>query len=218
MTKYLRIHPSDGYIYESLKQQDPEGRAKVVKTKQGATYYHDVWARIDGRFLGIEKRNTDFGRQLALKFKTDSDYVHVTLNMDGKYRLDEYFRDFIQTMPNLEKGANISFSTNTTKRDKKGRLYPNLYFVNTDTNMPTPWAFEPKEIPSGEEKIVMEEGRPGEPDKEVKRWDFKKADKFLFAIFEQNYDNLEESPQNSKPEPELATGAEEKMNEDDMPF
>lgn len=217
MTRYLNIRHTDGYMYSTSKEKK-EGYTESI-SKSGKVSYQRNERAFEGTFVGIKLDDTDYGKQLRIKFKTAEDFIVVNVAMkDSKGSLNKYFKAFVKVMANLDKNKKYSFGTNTTKKNPKGYLYESFYINNLEENTPVMWAIKNEDVP----QPVLEKDPLGGAEK----WNYKPEDIYYFGVFEKEYTRLEDNEPKSFQGFVTDKGAEKEepipfgvdADTDDLPF
>lgn len=214
--KNFSINQSTGK-FSTKKNEPTEGYVKEewsVGDKSGITYkkYYD---KLEGQITKIERKivELDKGRldNIAIYFKVDEDNVHVleVPVMSSKGDFSDWIKELIKVLGGLNIGTSYEVSLNSSKKDKKGYFYKNIYFKEVISGENVKWQFDPKEAPEWEKQTIKKLG----VEKVV--YSKEKQDEFYFEHLEKALNKFKKEQPIPQEEPvEYNNGGKD----DDLPF
>ena len=166
---------SGNVLYISSKTK--EKGFDVESPYDGKTYYHKELDSIKGKLSAKKLEGGKFGERIKLFLNQDENnslVLEVPTIMDDS--LLPWAVELAKFLPNINIGDEIEISTNTSKKDKDGRPYKNLYI--TANGQSVPWAFKLEDVPKPEQKKSKLKGDV--------TWDFSARDEFLYDIIKKS--------------------------------
>lgn len=206
------IKSSKGVFYSSSKTKDSTHTVESVTDK--GTYYHEEVKEVSGILTGLQISEPEWGgKQLKVYLEDGEDINVIQMNIfNEKDQIEDWVREALKFIPNLDLGKKYIFALNRTKKregkDGKSYLWRNMY-VSEDLGAETvkvEWAIAKEDIPEADEKTK----RDG-----TKTYDYTKRDDFYWDLLQKQIDRIAQQKDGVE-KPKEAVANEEGPS--DLPF
>jgi hypothetical protein len=186
--------PQEGFVANSYTDR---------QTKEEKTNYHREVESLHGKLHSIKLKDGKYGEQLCISLTQsngDANVLQLKVFNTGT-SVNDYIKSFVQVMENLVLGAETEITLNRTSKDKKDKLYANV-FISQDGEK-IQWAFKTV----GEDSPVPKAKKVINKVKKTESWDFDDVNEFYYDKLKKLSNNVA-APQSPPPDQQSTPTAE----------